>query len=240
VNNDEVEMVRRIDAVTEERLSSVVAYGPALDHSNPRAAEYLLIVLTDLEPDTLRRLAQPVRWWLTRDRPWPRLFTRELLHVSADVFPIELLDISTRHRVLYGDDPTTDVVIERGHLRLQVEREMREKLMRLREGYVECHASRSSRCTKELLAASYTSFVRIFRACLHLVGAQHENSDDAVITMLGSWLDLAPDSFDGVARIARGERVRDVEAAFGSYYRALSAVESRVDRMLDATNRRTP
>src|SRR5688572_7922706 len=137
-DRDEIEMARRLEVALEERLSSVVAYGPAVQDSAYPAigGEYLLIVLVDLEPETLRRLREPVRWWLGRGRPWPRLFTPELLRASADVFPIELVDIASRHRVVFGADPIEDLSIEPGHLRLQLERELREKLMRLREGYV--------------------------------------------------------------------------------------------------------
>ena len=69
----------------------------------------------------------------------PRFFTTELMNQSSDVFPIEFLDIRTTHVILHGTDPLADLEIRRDHLRLQCERELREKLMRLREGYVEAH-----------------------------------------------------------------------------------------------------
>jgi hypothetical protein len=239
---DEIGMVRRLAVGLEDRLSSVVAYGPAVhDGAYPSTGgEFLLIVLVDLEPETLRRLREPVRWWLGRGRPWPRLFTPELLRASADVFPIELVDILARHRVLFGADPIEDLAIDPGHLRLQLEREMREKLMRLREGYVELHGRWGSRGLEHLLAASYASFVRVFRAALRVLGAPVAGTDAEVMASLCEWLDLSPGTFEDVDRIARGERSRDVETVFASYYRALSAAEARIDRWIAQPRGRAP
>jgi hypothetical protein len=239
---DEIEMVRRLAGVLEAWLESVVAYGPgALDIAHPAVGgEYLLIVTVDLEPETLRRLREPVRWWLGRGHPWPRLFTAELLRASADVFPIELVDLAARHRVVFGPDPIERVVIDPAHLRLQVERELREKLMRLREGYVESHGRWGARGLEHLLAASYASFARVFRATLRVLGAPTAGTDTEVMTSLCTWLDLPPDTFDAVDRIARGGRARDAEAVFAGYYRALSAAEARIDRWFAPARGRQP
>lgn len=232
---DEIEMVRRLAVALEERLSSVVVYGPAAHGGgHPAGDEYLLIVLVELEPETLRRLREPVRWWLGRGHPWPRLFTPELLRASADVFPIELVDLASRHRVVFGPDPVEGLAIDPGHLRLQLERELREKLMRLREGYVEVQGRWGSRELEHLLAASYASFARVFRAALRVLGAPAGGGDPEVMAALCVWLDLPPGTFDDVERLARGERARgrDVEALFASYYHALSAAEARIDRLI--------
>ncbi len=231
---DEIEMVRRLAGALEQRLESVVVYGPAaLEAASPAVGgEYLLIVTVDLEPETLRRLREPVRWWLGRGHPWPRLVTAELLRASADVFPIELVDLVSRHRVVFGPDPIEAIAIDPGHLRLQLERELREKLMRLREGYVECHGRWGARGLEHLLAVSYASFARVFRAALRVLGAPAAGTDAEVMASLSTWLDLPPATFDDVGRIARGKRARDVEAVFASYYRALSAAEARIDRWI--------
>jgi hypothetical protein len=239
---DEIEMVRRLAGTLEERLESVVAYGPGAHDAAHLAAggEYLLIVTVDLEPETLRRLREPVRWWLGRGHSWPRLFTAALLHASADVFPIELVDLTARHRVVFGPDPIAGVAIDPAHLRLQLERELREKLMRLREGYVECHGRWGARGLELLLAASYASFARVFRAALRVLGAPTAGTDADVMVSLCTWLDLPPDTFDEVGRIARGGHARDVEAVFAGYYRALSVAEARIDRWIAPARGRQP
>jgi hypothetical protein len=225
---DEIEMTRRLARAIETRLRSVVVYGPgAVENTGDL---YLLIVVSDVDPDTLRRLSSPVRWWLDRGRPWPRVLSPELLEAATDVFPIEIVDIAARHRIVYGTDPLAELVIDRADLRLQIERELREKLMRLREGYIEYW--RRPKQIAELLAGSYASFVRVFRAWLHLIEAPMARSDDEVMSTIAAWLDLWPRAFEDVAQLVRGEPVRDVDAVFVSYYRALSAAEAFIDRRL--------
>jgi hypothetical protein len=229
---NENQMVTRLKEAAGERLIAVVVYGPAAHDGEVRGTrEHLLLVLRDLELETLRTLAEPVRWWLEHRQPWPRLFSPELLRASADVFPIELLDLASHRRVLHGPDVFADIVIDHAHLRIQCERELREKLMRLREGYVECRARAPARGLRELLAASYPDFARIFRGVLYLLGTALPERDHDVVTSLCERLDLSPAAFDDVERIARGER-GDSEAVFVAYYRALTIAEERIDRLI--------
>jgi hypothetical protein len=235
------EMVSRLQKDVGEHLEGVVLYGPEAHGDTYRAVSplYLLLVLRDLEPASLRLLGGPVHWWLGKGQPWPRLFTEELLRDSADVYPIELLDISRHHKVLCGRDPLGGVEIDRAHLRLQCERELREKLMRLREGYVEARgsggalaafASSPARSLRALLAASYPSFAPVWRGCLHLLGAEVPLHDLEVARALAARLDLEQAPFDEVARIADGEGGADVEATYERYQRALAQMVARVDR----------
>ena len=199
----------RAHEITEQlkqlkHVESVIVYGP--DDAN------LMIVTTDLEPATLRALADPVRWWIKKTASWPRLFTAALINESLDVFPIEMLELSQRRRVLHGPDPFVAIRIDHGALRIQCERELREKMMRLREAYVEHHG------TYDLVDVSRQTFARIFRACLVLFGIPVPADDDDVIKALCTRLDLdAGPFFDG---------------DFERYYRVLSATEARIDRLI--------
>ena len=203
-----------IDQLSEvAAVESVVVYGTDEAH--------LLIVTTDLEPATLRALAPPVQWWIEKTATWPRLLTQALIRDSIDVFPIEMLELSHRRRVLHGPDPFTNVRIEPEALRIQCEREVREKLMRLREAYIEHHAGRALR---GMLAASLATFSRIFRACLVLLDVPAPASDRDVIAALCERLDLDPAPYFAVAR---GD-----DNAFEAYYRVLTATEARIDRLV--------
>jgi hypothetical protein len=239
----EAEMVERLSAAAADRLTSVVSYGPAV-HGDDYArlpAAYLLIVLTDLELGTLQLLSDPVHWWSKKGESSPRVFTVELLHASADVYPIELLELLQHRRVLFGTDPVAGLVVDRSHLRMQCERELREKLMRLREGYIEGHGHRGARDQLfDLIAVSYASFVRIFRACLSLLDAPLAQHDRDVVDALCTWLDQTPEPFHAAERIARGDQRGDPEPTFAAYYQALTVIETRIDRMIINPSGRAP
>jgi hypothetical protein len=233
-------MVTRLEAALDQRLVSVVLHGavahgdayPAVGHAG------LMIVLADLETATLARLAAPVRWWLKKDQPYPRLFSPELIRDSVDVFPLEFLDILHHHRVLAGVDPLVGIEIDDAALRLQCERELREKLMRLREGYVE--AAGSKRELARLLAVSYPGFARIFRGCLHLLHAPVPAHDTDVIDAACERLDLDRALFAQAQQVAGGDASVSPELAFGRLYRVLTAAVIRIDRLLAQPEGRSP
>lgn len=226
------EMVSRLTKAVGERLTSVVLYGPEAhgDAYREVAQLNLMVVLSDLEPETLRPLGDPVHWWLAKGQPWPRLFSPELIRDSLDVYPIEFLDIARHHRVLHGRDPLGAVAADHTHLRLQCERDLREKLMRLREGYVECRGA--AREMRRLLAASYVSFASVWRGCLHLLGAAVPLHDaevaEALCRRLG--IDVAP--LAEVARVAAGAPTADPNETYTHYYRALTEMVDRIDRLV--------
>src|SRR5213593_1350103 len=186
------------------RLRSVVLFGSAArgDYHHGTSDLNLILVLEDLDPATLEALARPVRRFVGKGHPVPRLFSPSLIAESADTFPIELLDIQASRVVVQGDDAFAGIVIDRGCLRLQCEREMDEKMMRLREGYVLGHDD--TRVLRRLLSDSYPAFAALFRGGLHLLGKPIPASNHDVVAAFCAAADPAPGPFDEVARLRHG------------------------------------
>src|ERR1700748_2506533 len=95
------EVVRRLQEAAGENLQSVILYGSGArgDFHNRKSDLNLLCILKSAKATELTRIASVVRWWSEQLRePAPRIFTREELLHSADVFSIELLDIGQAHR----------------------------------------------------------------------------------------------------------------------------------------------
>jgi predicted nucleotidyltransferase len=215
-----------------ERLSSVVLYGSAArgDYHERTSDLNLLLVLSDVSPATLELLGRAVAHWERQGQPVPRLFTPELIADSADVFPIEFLDIGRERIVLHGADPFATLEVHPQHLRLQCERELREKMMRLREGYVEVQAR--PRQLERLLTDSYTTFLALFRGCLRLLGPDVplHNDDVAAAFCERTGLDRKP--FEEVGRLKRGEAAAgDLRELFARYYGELTRAVALVNRL---------
>src|SRR5437588_9304116 len=101
-----IEIVRRLREAAGENLQSVVLYGSAArgDFHTHKSDLNLLCVLKSAKATDLSRIASVIRWWSEHlNEPAPRIFTQEELIRSADVFAIELLDISESHQVLFCD-----------------------------------------------------------------------------------------------------------------------------------------
>ena len=214
------------------RLKSVVLYGSAArgDFVRKTSDLNLIVVVEPLDPATLEALAPCVRRFTQRGNPVPRLFSPALISASADSFPIEFLEIRTSRLVLSGAAPFAGVDIRRECLRLQCEREIKEKLMRLREGYLLCHDH--PRELRRLLTGSYPAFAALFRGALHLMGRQVPASSAEVIAAFceAAGLDRAP--FDEVARLRQGQDATgDPKRIFAGYHDQLTRAAHHVDRL---------
>ena len=100
------EFVSRMQKAAGENLQSVILYGSAAAGDfNPEFSNLnLLCILRETSFARLSAIAPVVEWWHRHKHPAPLVMTREELERSADVFPIELLDMQQHHRVLFGEN----------------------------------------------------------------------------------------------------------------------------------------
>jgi predicted nucleotidyltransferase len=119
------------------KLAGVILYGGvARGRYRPGASDVnLLILLTDVSAETLAAAAAPLRAAWRAVRVEPLVLTPDELRRVAAVFPTKILDIQERHVVLYGQDPFAGLTIDKQHLRLRTEQELRNLALRLRRRY---------------------------------------------------------------------------------------------------------
>jgi len=224
-------MVEGLERALGERLRSVVLYGSAArGEYHEGKSDFNLVVVTDsLEPRDLEILSVPLVAWIKKGQPLPRLMTPAILADAVDVFPIEFLDIRTHHVVLHGVDPFTVIRVGVEPLRLQCEREFREKLMRLREGYLAAHASRDD--LTRLLTSSYTTFLALFRAGLHLVGSPPPAASAEVAAAFCARAGLDAEPFAAIDQLRRGAAAPslDLKTLFSRYYEQLARAVGVLD-----------
>ena len=215
---------------------SVILYGSAArgDYVEQASDLNLILVLEDLAPARLDAIAPAVRRWMKHGHPAPRLFSPALIRASADVFPVEFLDIRAAHLVLHGPDPFAGLEVRPDHLRLQCERELKEKLMLLREGYVAVQGEADA--VRRLLGSSYPAFATLFRGCLRLLGGEVPARNADVIAAFCARAGLETGPFVEVERLRAGERAKDdVKVLFARYYAQVGRAAEAVDRFDPAT-----
>lgn len=225
--------VDELSSALGPRLVSVVLYGSAARGDFvKRVSDFnVLVVTADLDVDTLERLAAPFARWRARRQPVPRVFAVAALGAAADVFPIEFHEILQCHVVLAGRDVFRDVVVHDDYLRLQCERELREKLLRLEEAYIEAYER--PKAVTRLLMESYSAFAAIFRGCLVLLGGTPPVATHDVVGAFCARAGLEADVFDAIERLRKGERVEEApRALFSRYHSQLEAAVARVDRFV--------
>jgi hypothetical protein len=158
--------VEKIRAAAGGNLQSVILYGSAAsgDYHPEFSDVNLFCVLRDCSYASLRAVAPVVKWWSRQKQPPPLLMTRDELERSRDVFAIELTDMVQHHRVLWGEDVISGLSIPMQLQAMQVEYELREKLLLLRQHLV--LAGENERRLRELLLRSVPSFTTLFRHAL--------------------------------------------------------------------------
>lgn len=130
----------------------------------------LLLVLEGATPEVLAALTGPFAGWARSHQPPPLLLTRPEWRRAADVFPVEITDIRSAYRLLRGDDPIAEVAVRPADLRAALERDLRGRLLRLRQGYVALAADPGA--LAGLARDTAPSVVVLLRAALVLAGAQ--------------------------------------------------------------------
>jgi len=219
------EFVGRMRQAAGENLQSVILYGSAA--SGEFHAEFsnvnLLCVLREASYATLNALAPAVDWWTRQKRHVPLVLTGEELQRSADVFSIELLDMKQRHRVLFGTDVLATLTIPMHFHRAQLEYELREKTILLRE------------------RGSLSTFVTLFRHSLIALGQTPPESKRETIQALAQRIQFDPSAFVQLLDIREqkaDEKQFDAADVFARYLAAIQQVTAAVDRMLDSAELR--
>jgi hypothetical protein len=175
------QFTQQVQDLYAEDLLAVILYGSAAagEHVPGRSDINVVVVLRKLTPGLLRKAAPHLRRWHRQGFATPLFFDPETLHASLDVFPIEFLDMQERHRMLWGSDLFATLRIERRNLRLQCEQELRGKLMKLRQSYVECaHAPGD---LERVLGVALSSIVVLARTLLRLGGGDPSGGADTVL-----------------------------------------------------------
>jgi len=224
-------MVDSLAGALGPRLRSVVLYGSAArDDFHEGASDLNLVIVTDtLDLATLEALSGPVRAWTRKRQPPPRLMTTEIVADAADVYAIEFLDLRSHRVVLHGEDPFAAIEVRTDLLRVQCERELREKLMRLREAYLETHATRWR--LRRLLIESYSTFTALFRGCLHLMGGTPPARNVEVAAAFCARAGLDPAPFQTIADLRQGSADPgvDLKSLFARYYEQLGRAVGVLD-----------
>ena len=164
------ELVERIESAAGTNLTAVVLYGSAAaGEFHPEYSDLnVLCVVQRLDSAAVAGLGAAARWWAAKGHPAPLLFTAEELRRSADVFAIELMDIREKHRLLYGSDVVSGIEVPRTLHRLQVERELRVHLIRLRQALLTAGDDRKALLA--LLTRAASSLITLLKHALLALG----------------------------------------------------------------------
>ena len=228
------QLVDRLKDAAGESLHSVVVYGSAVSgefHEKFSDVNVLCVVKT-LSAKVMLALSEPVGWWRKQKHPAPLLLTIEEVKQSSDVFPIEFMDIQKHHRVLYGEDVFAAMEIPRTLHRVQVEHELRTKLILFRQQLLIDSANRNG--VLNLMLESLSSFVTLFRHSLLIMGEEPAVGKRALLLQIEQRVNVDTRAFLDLLSVREGKlkgAALDVNTMLASFLKTVEQVISLVDQL---------
>lgn len=166
----------------------------------------------------------------------PLVLTENYIRSSLDVFPIEFLDIQLFHDVLHGEDIFPGLTIEKEHLRLQAEREVKGKWVQLRQAALD--RGGNTVAMRDLLAMSVPTWVSVFQAMLVIEGTEVPADKREVLRIGAEHCGVEPNVFLSLETVRREQKAMNRAAAWDLLQGSLEQVD-HLARFVDSwdTNR---
>jgi hypothetical protein len=230
------EFVKRAREAAGSNVEAIILFGSAVSGDfHPGLSDLnLFCVLRDTSFAALQALAPVVKWWSGQKQPPPLCMTRYELERSTDVFTIELLDMVQHRRVLFGEDVLQNLHISTHLHRVQVEYELREKLILLRQHLL---VADSDACLWDVLLHSAPSFATLFRHALIAMGSgTTAPSRREAIQKLSEQVDFDPSAILQALDVRESKidpKKLNVKDLCARYLAAIEKVAAAVDKALD-------
>ena len=231
------DFVKRVREAAGANVQSIILYGSAVSGDfHPEFSNLnLFCVLRDSSLPALWAMAPVVKWWHRQKQPLFLCMTCDELERSTDVFTIELIDMKQHHRVLFGEDVLQGLQIPMHLHRVQVEYELREKVVLLRQQLL-LAADVNSRLW-ELLLRSVPSFITLFRHALIALGIPVPPGKREALQTLSKHVGFDPSALNEVLDVREHKaspKQLDIKDLCARYMAAVEKVTSVVDKTLDS------
>jgi predicted nucleotidyltransferase len=228
------ELVNRLTEAAGKNIESVVLYGSAATGAyQPGTSDLnILCTLVTMDVHELQLLAPVVHWWTREEKePPPLFFLSEELHRSTDVFAIESLDIQRAHRVLYGSDPVANLHVPMNLHRVQVERDLRLLLLRLRQHVL--LAGKNELEYRAILKRSDSSSLTLLRHTLLAFGEEPPTEPSLLFERVAAVAGTEAAAFEDIHAFHEGRKLeKDSFQLYDEYIRALHKVIIALDGLL--------
>ena len=215
-----------------QKIHSIHVTGVALtdDFDEKGSDVNSIIVLKEMDLNFLEFLAPLGKKYRKKRVGAPLIMTPEYINTSLDVFPIEFLNFKLMHSTVYGEDILENIVIERLDLRHQCERELKSKLIWLRQGYISSMGDK--KILTEGFVQSITDYMSLFRGIIVLAGKEPPVIQSEVITALSDAVKIDAGVFAKVLKKKRDKIklfVEELNTIFEDYYSATEKLGKIID-----------
>jgi len=229
-----VELLTRIKSKLEQtqaaNLLSLISHQPEVHEQDKSLKHHLLIVLATADLAHFEKLADALQD--DSGQIDVMVLSQDELNASTDVFPVTFLEMRRRYEVLAGQDVLANLRIDRDHLRLRCEQELRNMLLRMQRQFI-LHRHHN-RDLLESLRRSNLVFRRCLRAAVYLSEGEQRDYGDCSPEETSQILNIDLAILDRTSEIlhSSGSPAPAVVAdVYGQFIVHVHQVTEHVDRM---------
>ncbi|MDY6837506.1 MAG: hypothetical protein SWH78_06000 [Thermodesulfobacteriota bacterium] len=221
-------------ALFADDLVSIILYGSAAsgEYMAGKSDINFMIVLSDNGIDSLERTFEVIKKWKKRKVATPLFLTEDYIRTSLDAFPIEYLNFQNCHQLVYGKDILKDLTFDRDYVRLQCERDIKGKLLLLREAFLETGGK--GKDLQELVAHSVHAFVAVFNGLLYLKGKEVPRRKRDAVAQVCDTFDLEKALFEKLLDIREKKitlSATEMAGVFQAYLKQVRNMWKQLDRL---------
>lgn len=234
VRKNLMNLVEDLKNLYSDQLISVILYGSAAgeDFVAGRSDINTIVILKKIDFDSLQKYQARQKKYEKLGIVAPLFLEPEYIRSSADSFPIEFLDIKNQNEVLWGEDFFSGLEIHPTHLRLQCEQEIKGKLIRLRQHFLE--SGNSPEKLERLLTSSLASLIPVFRNMLRLQSKNLNHGAGDILSQIEKELGIPSQVFRKIRQLKKKElkpKKSELQNLWADYLNEVQKLALKVDKI---------
>jgi hypothetical protein len=216
-----------------DELKGIILYGSAAGESYIRGKSDInfMILLSEEGIENLDRAFKTVAKWRKKKVATPLFLTTKYVATSLDVYPIEYLNFQRKHILVFGRDILKELEFNPDFVRLQCEREIKGKLLLLREAFLDTSGKKMA--LMEVIGQSLPAFIAIFEALLYLQGRETPLEKRGIIRSVCELFDLDAVLFEKLIDI-KEQKLKPNKATMNTLFKAYISEIRKLSILVDA------
>src|SRR6056297_807084 len=213
-------------------LQAVIMYGSAAKGTYVAGVSdvNLLLLTGETHPEAIMKLGNRAKKPINKHRLSVQFLTTSEFKNSADVFPMEYLDIQNSHIIVWGSADLDALKIESTYLRHQVEERLRGSVHALRQALFASQGK--SKLLSGVLTEWFGSQAALFRALLRLAEAPTVPEEPKELAdSIGSTFNLDPTGLYALVKLREGDTHGDATQIAVQVLQFLTLLVGKVDAM---------
>jgi predicted nucleotidyltransferase len=224
-----------LERIAAGRLHSLYVVGSAAtpDWREESSDVNVLVMFREMDLPALEAIAPLGKKYGKKRIAAPLVLDVDYLRTSLDVFPMEFLELKLVHETVLGEDLLAGIAVHPGDLRQQCEREVKSRLLGLRQGYIGSLGDPDR--LRESLVKVLAGYLALLRGILVLLGKTPDRGRAETLAALAAATGLDIRVFGEILAVKEGRArpsAAELLALFERCYRATEQLGRIVDELL--------